>query len=153
MGFVFKLYSNTYTLNGSISGVLPSGVAKFKWAIPTPPEPSLDKRPVLLLIKLIGPLEEVLMFDLGADRVCWSCTVMENNFQDASGYQKHLSFYSNFAIQNLKNSLNSYQISLFFERKKYNECSETRFWDHSMRIWRKSIIIDIWGKSKLCTSQ
>ena len=36
MGFVFKLQSNTYAVNGRIFGLLPSGVAKLNWAIPTP---------------------------------------------------------------------------------------------------------------------
>ena len=35
MGFVFKLYGNTYAVNGGISGLLPLGFAKLNWAIPT----------------------------------------------------------------------------------------------------------------------
>ena len=37
MDFVFKLHGNTYVINGRTPGVLPSGVAKLSWAIPTPP--------------------------------------------------------------------------------------------------------------------
>ena len=35
MGFVFKLYRNTYAVNGRISGMLPPDVVKLSWAIPT----------------------------------------------------------------------------------------------------------------------
>ena len=36
MDFVFKLHGNMYAVNGHTSRVLPSGVAKLNWAIPTP---------------------------------------------------------------------------------------------------------------------
>ena len=36
MSFVFELHGNMYVVNGRISGVLPLGVAKSNWAIPTP---------------------------------------------------------------------------------------------------------------------
>ena len=48
MGFVFKLYgntsTNTYAVNGRISGVLQWDVAKLNWAIPTPTLPHVHLR-------------------------------------------------------------------------------------------------------------